>query len=356
VRALLLVAIVGCSPSRQAPPSTHAANVHVDRRVELVSIVERLAGGKEYTQATGPYADAVDRWFTPFASLPAVADAVRLRAGSGISYDAPMTLAIHLDEQLRVQHGDELATIDARWKGVDVDAFAADLRQFAAAAKLDDFLATQASTSTAIETSLRAAIDREDPVTWFDAMFGPAKARFLVVPARLTGPWNYGPRATLSDGTLELVQVLGVHGPGGTLPIDDDLTSLLVHEMAHSYINPVFAKHRDQLAAAGATLYPRVERQMRQQAYADWVTMLNESAVRATVALYLRERKGDAASASAVQREQRNGFLWTADLVEVLRTFQHDPAHHADLDGYMPAIVAFFDRLAAQPAGDRRAN
>lgn len=371
VRALpaLLVALAACrsssSPPAAPPPTPADANiardaatastteVRVDRRVELISIVFRLGGGDEYRSAPATrYTAEVDKTFAPFRSHPAIAATRELRKTNSISFDAPMMLAIHLDAQLQPISVDDLPKREKRWAGVDVHAYAAKLRDFAEVTKFDEFFAAQRTYHEAVETKLRLAIEAENPVAWFDELFGArAKARYVVVPGLLTGTMNFGPSVTLPDGTLEMYQVLGVTRTDGMPETDADSLAILIHEMAHSYVNPLFARFEDQLDRAGTALYALVAPQMRAQAYVDWTTMLNESAVRALTVLYIRQRKGDAAAARAARREIRSGFVWTNELVDVFRSYQRDRASIGSIEAFMPKVIAFFDALATRYDG-----
>ena len=110
MRALVVVAMVlGCGGGSAKPAASAASDVRVDRRVELVSIVCALAGFGEYTLGkVNPYRTEVVAAFRPFLSHPAVAMAKQLRAEHGIGYDAPMILAVHLDDQLQLVNAAEL--------------------------------------------------------------------------------------------------------------------------------------------------------------------------------------------------------------------------------------------------------
>lgn len=357
MRIALVLVLVACGSSKRAPPADKSAeqptatehagtDVRVDRRVELISIVERLAGGDEYRKSTpNPYVAEVDAAFAPFAEQEAVVATRALRAKAGISFDAPMELAVHLDEQLQPRALAELATIDKRWAGIDVAAYAAQLREFAAASKFAAFFDAHQAYYAAVADKLRAVVDAEHPVEWLDKLFGPHHdARFTVVPGLLTGRMNYGVRANLPD-RLEMFQILGVMSKDGLPVTDTETVSLLVHEMAHSYVNPLFERHRTELAPSGAKLYALVAKQMLAQHYNDAQIMLDESAVRAATVLYFREKRGDEAGARAARNELRLGFVWTNELAEELRKLARD---HQPMESHMPAIVAFFDRLAVQ--------
>ncbi len=308
--------------------------VHADKRVELLSILNRFAGAPEYRKVTDAYAVDVDRAFGAFVSHPAVRATAELRAKYGIGYDAPMLFAVHLDDAWQLQRADELPSIDKRFTGVDVAAYAAQVRDFAVATKLDAFVAAHASAYAEAETALRAMIGGDDLVGFYDQIFGKRPdARYTVVPSLLSGPHNFGVRA--GNDTYQIL--------GNTATL-----GLLVHELGHSYINAIFARHAAELAPAGTAIYPIVATAMRAQQYTTWQTMFDEAGVRALTVLYMFERKGDRAGAAAARDELRHAFWWIDDLVEVFRKCKRD--HAGDFETCMPAIVAFYDALATQYA------
>lgn len=302
-----------------------------------MSILQRLAAASEYLGTpTTTYVSDVGKTFGPFGDHPAVVRTRELRAKYGISYDAPMWLAIQLDDKLYLKG----RPLDARWANVDIASYLALVRDFVAATKFDAFLAAHASYYARVEERLRTAIAKEDPTSWFDRFFGARPgAKFIVVPGMLTGTRNFGPH-----NDTEMFQILGIsHVDFDELPfIDEPLIELLVHETAHSYINPLFAKHHAELAPHGRRLLARVAEPMRKQAYPTWEIMMNEQGVRAVTALYLRERKGAASADAAIAREEARSFLWTRPLADLLGTYAAQRQQYPDLEAFMPRIVELF--------------
>jgi hypothetical protein len=367
-RAVACVFAIGCAlvackdksppPSPTPPPTmatdanhtpTRTSTVRADRRVELVSVICRLAGFPEYNTTKGtPYLDSADRYFAPYAKHAAVVRARELRATKSLSYDAWMLFAVQLDDAGTVVNPAELVEIDSRWNGVDTAALAKDVAAFATDTKLDEFREQHAAYYRSLVATLEGVVAKENPVAWFDNVFGPAEASFTVIPSPIAGTRFFGVRATGRDKVLQLAQILGVMGKTGEIVVDEQLVSLLVHEMAHSYINPVFAKHEAELATSASNVFALVEKPMRAQAYGNWQTMVNESGVRAIVVNYMREKHGDAAGARQARGEHRQYFLWINELAEVMRQLAKERAANAsyDLEAHMPKIVAFFDQLA----------
>ncbi|HEY5934898.1 MAG TPA: DUF4932 domain-containing protein [Kofleriaceae bacterium] len=365
MKLLWLVVAVACSSSSAPPPTpgstmpisddaaTPAAattEVRVDRRVELISILFRLGGGDEYRLAPpSPYLADVEKAFRPFADHPAVAATRELKAKHSISFDAPMHLAIRLDDKLALIDEAGVRTGDPRWKDVDVAGYVAKLREFAEASKFDAFVTAHAAHYAAVADKLRKAVDAEQPVAWFDSQFGPRQStRYIVVPGLLNGSRNFGLQAKRADGTIEMFQILGVTGTDGMPATDDDSVGLLVHEMAHSYVNPLFEQHHGKLAASGAAIFALVEKRMRAQQYMTWQTTLNEAGVRALTVVYMGVKKGQEAGRIALKQELRNGFVWTDELARLI--FRRDLKQTPTVTDLMPDIIALFDELAARYA------
>ncbi len=351
--SLLAVAIslgLGCRESSKpaAPPSPTPAPapiatpakvaVRVDRRVELLAVIERLAGAREYATTRGtPYLDAVERYFAPYAEHAAVVAARSLRAAHGIGYDAPMSFAIHLDDAYQLRPAAERTTLDARWAKADPEAFATAVRAFAADTKFDAFFAEHAAYFRTLETTLRGLLDREQVVPYFEKLFGPTTAAMLVVPSPIAGQRNFGPRTPDT-----YVQILGVTGPGGELVVTNLLRALLVHELGHAYVNPLFTAHQAELEPTATRLYGGVADAMRAQAYADPMTVAHESGVRAITYNYLLELHGAAAAGATLRKDRGESFAWTTSLAEVM---QPGPELLAKR---MPAILERFTAIAAE--------
>ncbi len=333
---VVVVALAGaaCKRDEPAPPATApggptapaldpALVVAVDARIELVSIVARLAGFPEYGEpARTAYLRAADAHFAPWRDHPAVARARGLRAEHGIAFNAPVSLALYLDDAFAPRRPlrPPLPGLDPRWGPVDLDAVAAELADFARQSDLAGFLAGQRPFLAAVEARVGEALAGHRFVAWLEATFGPRPATFRVIPGLTTGNQAYGAFAVDADGQEQVAQVLylpppaadGVPRPGA------DAALLLVHELLHSYVNPALDADRARLEPVAAPLFARVEAAMARQHYRDVMIMVNESVVRALVVLYARDRGAADVADRQLVVELRSSFLWTRELVAAL--------------------------------------
>src|SRR4051812_30984575 len=78
---------------------TYHLNPTVDKRVELLSIVFRLAGNQEYnSDFFKKYVGDINNHFAPYSKHPLILFARELAQEKSIGFDAVMAMAIHLQQ------------------------------------------------------------------------------------------------------------------------------------------------------------------------------------------------------------------------------------------------------------------
>ncbi len=325
-------------------------SVRVDPRVEIISTVFRLAGHPEYNMCRLPdYEHDFEEHFGQFGDHPAVTMARRLRAEHGVSFDAPMSLAVHLVDdrslQLRVPLEPWPATLDRRWQPEDVTDFLDELRSFVDESDFWAFFDAREplhqGAAVELESVLAGAVDLD----WFESFFGEGKRdEFRLVPSLLNGAHNYGPRFP-GHTVTEIYCILGVPGQheDGSPAFSRGVIPTIIHEFCHSYANPVADRHAAEFEEPAKRLFARVEMQMRSNAYGAWETMMRESLVRASVIRYLATHEGEAAAKQQMRQDRDRGFLWIEPLSELFAEYEASRDDYPTLDSFAPRIIAFFE-------------
>ena len=170
-----------CSAEKE--PKQTSVTVMVDPRVELMSIIFRLAGNPEYNQGrVASYTKDVESHFGPFRKHRAVELARELCRKQGVSFDACMSMAVHLTDAYdlaeKVPFSPRPESLDGRWKPDEARAFLKAARKFVAEADFKSFLEEHRSLYDVTESRMKALLEKEGHTDWFDRFFGAAQGTF----------------------------------------------------------------------------------------------------------------------------------------------------------------------------------
>lgn len=336
------------------PATQPALLAHVDHRMELMSIIFRLAGNPEYNRAAkSPYSDAVEKHFAPFQNHPAVVLAAKLRNTRSVSFDAVADMAVHVTDAVRLRERVPFdhpnCKLDSRWGPKAAREFLERARSFVKDTGFENFMTGQEIYFTAAGIRMNELLTRRGYLDWFDSFFGPREnAQYEVIVGLLAGGSNYGCSVRLADGSEHISPVIGVwHIDRHGLPkFPHEVVPTLIHEFCHPYVNPVVHKYAHHMETAGRRLHATCVQTMRDQAYGTWDTVLCESVVRACVVRYVRTVEGLAPAQAEIRRQHERGFEWVGDLSKLLETYEHHRDQYPNLEAFMPRIVAFFDDYA----------
>lgn len=357
VAVLMLRTAPPPAPAADPPEAPAAIEVRVDDRVTLLSIVARLAGAGEYRdhRIKSRYSDAVDAHFAAFGAHEAVRRFRAMRASSGVSYDAPMSLACHLGPLPALEERVDFTTspewLDARWKLDDTRDFLTALRAFVREAKVEEFLASQREFERGAADRLAQAFDGARLRGWCEGFFGTRKgARFEVRVGLLCGPHNYGvgtrDEVTPVIGCWQWDQVQGLPTwPGGAIE------ALIVHELCHSYVNPQVDRAWSALEAPSAALLALDEARMRNQAYGSARIVCYETIVRACVVRFARACAGSSGEARMKAEDVSKGFRWVPAVADALAEYEsRDATSAADFGAFLPRLAPVLAREAERLA------
>ncbi len=327
--------------------------VTVDPRVELMSVIFRLAGNPEYCQGKIPsYVQDVDRHFGPFRNHAVVTLARKLRETRGVSYDAVMKMAVHVTDavflQERIPFSPQPASLDARWTPESAREFLDRARMFVVETKFAEFLDRHESLYRVGIQRMQELLDKEAHLEWFDRFFGPRPGAEFHVVLGLLNIGSYGVHCPDPNGRETLYSITGVWSVDfrGLPRFDAHVVPTIVHEITHSYTNPLVDRFAEPLQKPGEILFPYVAEAMRKQAYSGWKTLMYESLVRACGLRYALATGGPAAMQRAAAYESSRSFYWVGELAEVLGEYDKEPGEYEDLAPFFPRIIAFLDDYA----------
>jgi hypothetical protein len=336
--------------AQQAPP----VSVTVDPRVELLSIIFRLAGNGEYSEGKVPgYIQDIDRHFARFKNDPVVRLAAKLRETQGVSFNAVMDMAVHVTEAYELKEAVPLdprpASMDERWTSASAREFLALARKFGAASDFKGFIEGHRPLYDKTVERAKAMMDKEAHLEWYEAFYGlKANNDFHLVLGLVNGGACYGAHFDKPDGRKDIYSILGVWevDAQGDPVFEPGVSSTVVHEFNHSYTNPIIDRFADDLKPAAEKIFSLVKDEMERQAYGNWKTLLYESLDRACELRYALVYRGLEAMKRGAAYEESQSFFWVGDLANLLGEYDTRVRAYPDLIAFFPKVVSFFNDYA----------
>lgn len=356
---LFVITLSACSTGikeveKQKAPIIQAPKI--DERVELLSIVFRLAGNHEYSQSLFPnYVEGIEKHFDKFKNHTLIRYVKDELQTEGIGFSSVMSMAIHITEppnMFFVIDSFINDSLEEPWQKENAVKFLKLLNEFYADTDCETFFDNNKELYTNASRRFMKVYENID-LDWYQNFYGvKPKGEFRIINALGNGGANYGPKIIFPNKEEIIYAIMG------TWSVDDlgipvyDVKSYfptLLHEFNHSFVNDLVNNNRLKLKKSGKIIFDKVKDEMNRQAYGNWKTMYDEALVRAAVIKYMKDHNFDKQTINNELNEQlNNGFLWTAELVDELERYDNNRDKYPTLESFMSDLVVFFNKIATE--------
>lgn len=325
----------------------------VDERVELLSIVFRLAGSKEYSSTRyKTYTDKIETHFANYKDHKLIRFVKKIRLLNGVGYDAVMKMAFHIDKAPDFKPLVEFSKMipEERWGKKNALKFIKLLKQFYVDAQCEQFFKENLGMYQEVSKRFIPIYNNLD-LKWYKDFYGKEpKERFVIINGLGNGGGNYGGDLVFQNGERQVYAVMGtwsVDSLGIAKFNMKDYFPTLLHEFNHSFVNYLTEQNRTELQESGKELFKEVKDKMKKQAYSEWETMISEAMVRAAVIKYMKDHKFAKTDINKeTQQQLKRGFFWINDLVDELENYDRHRDTYPTLESYMPNIISAYKKYA----------
>ncbi len=323
----------------------------VDERVELLGIVFRLAGSDEYlNNSIENYTKKVDAFFKPYSNEPVIEYAKKLRVKRGVSYDAIMSMAIHIEiinGSVKLIDNVNSKSINDRW-GKHPKKFVKELNAFYKKSEFHKFFTNNKDFYSIAEQRF-LDISNSIDMFWFKSFYGQDLKGTYHLALSFVNIGNYGVKINFENGKTDIYSIICAEETDSLgLPIySSDIINTIVHEFSHSFCNPLGNAYFSEMKSVAKGFYKIVADKMRMQAYGSAKTMVNEILVRASTIKYFQSHNVSSHNINTLIRyEQASGFLWIEPLLKALSEYENNRAKYPTLKEFMPEIVKLQNKLS----------
>lgn len=328
----------------------------VDRRVELFSIVFRLAGNPEYNMKLDKkYVNDIHDYFDRYVDHPVIGLAKKLAQEKNMGFSRVMFLAIALetkDGRFSIIKG-AANTLAGKWDMGDASKFVDLINDFYRVTSFDDFFNTHKNNYSEAISRFDHSVTEFDQ-NWYLNYYGEYDIVYQVILGLGDGGANYGPAVKPFNGKKFVFAIMGswtFNAAGEPLFPKDVYLPYLIHEFNHSFIDHLLedGDMKDKLKASGQILLESQKEAMKLEGYEDWHSVINESLVRASVVRYMIDHHHDQKIIQEeILKQTGKGFIWTKDLVLLLGEYESARSNYPTFKSFYPRIISFFNSTADQ--------
>ena len=323
----------------------------VDERCELLGAVFRLAGAEEYGNNYVPiYLDSLDKYFEPYKNHEIVEYTKMLYENFEVAYDAPMSLAIHLqivgDKISLIPNVKENSLDSSRWDRGYLPRFIELLNDFYVTTKFRDFFVSQSDFVEKVEQTATDYFSKID-MEWFKNFYGEVPdGNFCLVISFSNGSNNYGTKVEYLDGKEDLYAITIVAIDSLNNPYFDDNWSLelIIHEFCHSFCNHLIVENYDKMKKKAEEFFKIKQDELSRQAYTNAQTMMFETLVRASAIKYMADHYQINLNRN-FSIEKSHGFICIEEIYKFLLNYEQHRDKYPTLKSYMPEMVKVFNKL-----------
>ena len=336
---------------------------YIDEKQELSATVWILAGCEEYDRGVyPPYYRDIQRYFRKFKSHP-VMDFIRQMRNAPDSvevvayYSVPCAaeLLYIKDGHVKIKEGIDIAeyfrTQDPRWTEENFLKYAALLDDFYVVSDYHRFFEKHSKLYREYADSLQAGMRRLIDPDWFQDVYDRPLPDVAVCVSPAYAWNNYASTDTLTQRLLGYDRtgyypIIGVSTKPEYASDMSSIGNIIIHEISHSFTNPLLEKYDEMLLEAGEAIYPYMEQEFIWAAYGA-SAVSGEFFNSLMTNMYLKDKYPSALDRS-IGLDQNHGFVWMEEAVDFMDRFTENRDRYPTIDDFMPEFVEYMRSVAGR--------
>ena len=324
----------------------------VDKKVELLSIVFRLAEKQEYSYiGLKPYVGRIEQYFEKYKNHELIQFTKSIISENGIAYDGPMWMAFHLDDNLEL-----LADVkdvwqhDPRWTKENTGKFIPLLQKFYKDTRFDEFFKDNTDLYADAVKRFTVIYEQVD-LDWLYSFYGKEESSDIYLIKIGLGVWGncYGVNVDYNSGIRKIYAIMGVWSlDNAGLPVFSKIPDLpiLMHEFCHPFTDNLTEKNKESFKESGEKIYSVVKNVINAEAYPSWEVFLDEALTQASTIKYMKDHHFEQSEIESLTKWMKEdfGFFWIEELIAELESYDRQRAKYPTLESYMPKLAEAYNR------------
>jgi hypothetical protein len=347
---ILLVCYPGISQNILQPVSKQIGKLSfsVDPRMELLCAAQIQADYPVISKNPKKIYDEFKTYFAPYKEHAAVKTTFELLKNNDFSYDAPITYMLYLSQPLELKQQIPFSEYLIKRAGSNDNLvkYTTNLQNFAVQSNFENFWNQHLTLYKSIIEQTVNQLKDKPLIEQLESYYGRDQNSYNIILSPMFAGGK-GPKLQASNGKYDLYACIQTTKIKDSIPYLHllDIYYYAWHEFGHSFVNPLTEKYLDLVNKSGYLFDPIVD-EMKQQAYSNWATCVNEHIIRAVV-IRMQEiyNHWDAnASFMAIAMERRKQFIYIDRVIDKLKEYEikHNETK-ITFEQYYPELIKAFN-------------
>ena len=319
-------------------------NITVDKRMELISIVQLISGYDMVGYYDTEYKkDALD-YFSKHKDHISVKLFKQLKLYGSFEYHRPYAAMLYFTQppkfDIKVSDLPEEKLVLSTEK--ELLNFIESLQSFYNESNFLKFYKEHQNLYNKYLDEFRKNIDVKELISLYKEFYGIKLNNYNIYLVPLANG-GYNVRKNNMDGSIVLgisKKITGNYSFVRNKPVG--LTEfMLLHEFSHSYLGEVTLKNLKLLNEC-KYLYEPISRDMQKYGYYSWYRAFNEHLINAISIRILTRKYGHSIVNTYLTSYKKRGYLYIEDIYKVLKKYENDRDKYKNFDEFFPELVQNF--------------
>lgn len=335
-------------------PVDNNITLKIDERLELVSVVFRLAEAAEYMSCFSPqYINDINNYFALVKDHPLITfiQATRETHSFGYSIAAKSAFMINISRKgITLDSGWDYSLefnneYSLYWTKDIFFKYYRLLQDFYKESNFHSFYINHQDYYSKALAESRQIVSKIN-MDWFADFYGKDEVPVDIYLGLSIGGNNYSihdiTRHTYWDG--HLITIIGtMENDNHVSSMSDDQLPIIVHEISHYYSSELLNDYYDDLSQSMEFVFSKTKEKMSSIGYSNARSIAGEWITDLFVNIYLYQNEGS--NAYYVAENEKRGFIWMSRSVIFINNFLEHRNVYPSISDFMPQLVAFFNQL-----------
>lgn len=324
-------------------------NIFIDKRMELISIVQLLSGYDDVGYYESDYKQDVLEYFSAYKDHPAVTALFNLWMYGALEHQKPYKLMLYLTQppemEIDISKVPEDLILSSRSEK-DLLDFIALMNCFYNESNFEKFYTSHQNTYQSYKKDFIENVDLIELVDSLKNFYGFKLNTYNIYLVPLANG-GYNIRHNNKDGSIVIGLIEQENGEYGFVRKDNPpgyTKKLLLHEFGHTYINRITAKNKTLLKKY-EYLYRPISNDMQSYGYTSWYSALNEHIINAVAIKIITNKYGTYIGEKYLNFYKSKGFRYIEGLYNQLEKYENNRDEFKNFEVFFPELIMVLEKL-----------